>query len=92
MRYARFAMIALAALAAAAAFGPSSGKAAEAKWCAHYGPGLDGPSNCGFHTFQQCLLTVSGIGGFCEINQFYTGPDQSYTDKQYVPRRKKRAN
>jgi len=92
MRFTRLAIIAMAALAAAATFGPSPGKAAEAKWCAQYGPGGDGPRNCGFHTFEQCMLTVSGIGGFCEINQFYTGPDQSYSDKQFVPRRKKHSN
>jgi hypothetical protein len=26
---------------------------------------------CGFVTFQQCLNTVSGIGGFCEPNTQY---------------------
>ena len=30
-----------------------------------------GASNCGFLTIQQCRATVSGIGGFCEPNQFY---------------------
>ena len=24
-----------------------------------------------FSTWQQCMATVSGIGGFCEPNQFY---------------------
>jgi Protein of unknown function (DUF3551) len=41
------------------------------KWCAVYGD--DGGSNCGFLTIEQCWATVSGIGGFCEPNQFYTG-------------------
>ena len=27
--------------------------------------------NCGFLTIEQCRATVSGIGGFCVINQFY---------------------
>jgi len=44
------------------------------KWCAVYG-GSFGGSNCGFVTIEQCRATVSGIGGFCEPNQFYTGPD-----------------
>ena len=30
-----------------------------------------GASNCGFLTIEQCRATVSGIGGFCVINQFY---------------------
>jgi len=42
-------------------------------WCAYYsGPG--GGTNCGFTTFQQCLDTVSGIGGFCEPNTQYQPP------------------
>jgi hypothetical protein len=43
-------------------------KPAEAQnypWCAEYGGTPSGPTNCGFVTFQQCLDTVSGIGGFC---------------------------
>ena len=30
-----------------------------------------GATNCGFLTIEQCRATVSGIGGFCVINQFY---------------------
>ena len=40
-------------------------------WCAVYGGGAGGASNCGFLTIEQCRATVSGIGGFCEPNQFY---------------------
>ena len=40
-------------------------------WCAVYGGRAGGASNCGFSTWQQCMATVSGIGGFCEPNQFY---------------------
>ena len=40
-------------------------------WCAVYGGRSGGASNCGFLTWQQCVATVSGIGGFCERNQFY---------------------
>jgi hypothetical protein len=44
-------------------------------WCAYYsGRALGGASNCGFTTFQQCLATVSGIGGFCEPNTQYRPP------------------
>jgi len=51
-------------------------KPAEAQnypWCAIYGTGFEG-TNCGFTTFQQCLNTVSGIGGFCEPNTQYQYP------------------
>ena len=46
-------------------------KPAEAQnypWCAEYGGTPSGPTNCGFVTFQQCLDTISGIGGFCVRN------------------------
>ena len=37
-------------------------------WCADYS---SGGTNCGFVTFEQCLATVSGIGGFCDPNTQY---------------------
>ena len=41
-------------------------------WCANYGsPSGEGGTNCGFTTFQQCLATVSGIGGSCDRNTQY---------------------
>ena len=40
-------------------------------WCANYGGDASGASNCGFLTLEQCRATVSGIGGFCDPNQFY---------------------
>jgi hypothetical protein len=39
-------------------------------WCAQYSP-RGGARNCGFVTFQQCMATISGIGGFCEPNPMY---------------------
>jgi len=54
---------------------PSSGHADLYPWCAQYSGGAHGGGrNCGFVTFEQCMATVSGIGGFCEPNLFYTGP------------------
>jgi hypothetical protein len=43
------------------------------RWCAQYSGGRfgGGGTNCGFYTLEQCRATVSGIGGFCVINQFY---------------------
>jgi Protein of unknown function (DUF3551) len=54
-----------------------SGTRAEAQnypWCAYYGGKTGGGTNCGFTTFQQCLDTVSGIGGFCNVNTQYQPP------------------
>jgi hypothetical protein len=51
-------------------------QADQYRWCAVYG-GFHGDAgkNCGFVTYQQCLETVSGIGGHCEPNPFY-GPEK----------------
>jgi Protein of unknown function (DUF3551) len=36
-------------------------------WCAQY-TGENCSTNCGFSTRQQCMSTVSGIGGYCYEN------------------------
>jgi hypothetical protein len=43
-------------------------------WCANYGGDAGGSSNCGFSTYEQCLATISGMGGSCDRNPFYTAP------------------
>jgi hypothetical protein len=53
------------------------------RWCAHYG-GLfgGGGTNCYFMTLQQCEAAVSGVGGYCRPNPFYTGPDRPVRRKR----------
>jgi hypothetical protein len=51
----------------ALAFSPAAH--ADGSWCAQYS-GRGGGTNCGFHSFEQCRATVSGIGGFCQPNPF----------------------
>jgi hypothetical protein len=60
-------MIAICALLAAlATIDAGSSNAHAAAWCAKYFG--HGGTNCGFYTYAQCQVTVSGIGGFCEPN------------------------
>jgi len=67
----------LAALAAADLLAPASAQAEPYKWCATFGSGRGGSArNCGFVTWEQCMQTVRGMGGFCEVNLFYTGPEE----------------
>jgi len=41
-------------------------------WCAiYYTVDADGTPSCTFDTREQCMETVSGIGGFCVENQYY---------------------
>jgi hypothetical protein len=43
-----------------------TGTSAQAgPWCAYYDFST---YNCGFHTFEQCLATVRGAGGWCRPN------------------------
>jgi len=60
-------------LAASALFAPGNAQADPYKWCAVLNMG-DATYNCGFVTLEQCRATVSGVGGFCELNQFYNEP------------------
>jgi hypothetical protein len=42
-------------------------------WCAEYS--MQGSSNCGFATYQQCMAALSGNGGYCNANpMFRPGP------------------
>jgi hypothetical protein len=44
------------------------------RWCAEYGGGRGGGgTNCYFVTLEQCRAAISGNGGFCRHNAFYTG-------------------
>jgi hypothetical protein len=50
-----------------------AGAADPYRWCAQYG-GRSGATNCYFMTLGQCRAAISGMGGFCRPNPFYTGP------------------
>jgi hypothetical protein len=53
-------------------------------WCAYYGSGRGGGgTNCGFTTFQQCLATISGMGGFCDRNTQYVPPPGPHAPPAY---------
>ena len=41
-------------------------------WCAQYGG--RGGRNCGFWTYEQCMVTIRGNGGYCVTNAMYRGP------------------
>ena len=61
--------------------------AIEYPWCAQYG-GMSGGGgrNCGFSTLEQCMATVSGIGGDCVRNLFYEGA----AERPAKPKRKRK--
>jgi hypothetical protein len=57
----------LGVLALASVLTGGSSKVEAAAWCAFYDSST---YNCGFHTYQQCLETISGVGGWCQRNFF----------------------
>jgi hypothetical protein len=77
--------LALGAFALAAAVSLESGKASaevEYPWCAAYTGKDRGVVTCGFVTWDQCMATVSGVGGFCQRN-----PRLAYAPDPQRPRR-----
>lgn len=45
----------------------SAGGRPPAPWCAALG-GYIGGFDCGYHTFDQCMATARGLGGYCTPN------------------------
>ena len=41
-------------------------------WCARY-PARLGAMSCYFASYQQCMTTLSGIGGYCFQSPYYRG-------------------
>ena len=70
----RLAITAFAILVASSLTGEA--KADPYRWCAEYGGGRGGGTNCYFMTIEQCRAAISGNGGFCRQNGFYTGDDK----------------
>jgi hypothetical protein len=65
-------VLAIAATLAVAAFaGPA--QAQNYPWCALYGTPYSDTS-CGFVSYEQCMASVSGVGGFCQKNDTYKPP------------------
>jgi hypothetical protein len=65
----RIILVVLAVFAVAA--GISTGAQAQNyPWCAVLNMG-DIAYNCGFVSREQCMVSVSGVGGFCQENNLY---------------------
>lgn len=58
------------------------------QWCAVYGGDFGGGSaNCYFVTLSQCQATLSGLGGLCRRNPYYTGSEQRSGERSSNRRR-----
>ena len=78
------ASLVLAALLASAAAGHAQ-SAYDYPWCAVY-PGRFGAGamSCYYRTWDQCMATMSGIGGSCVQSPYYGhGPGQRAPRREY---------
>jgi len=76
--------IGLASIAIAIA---SAAHAQNYPWCSNFHDGAG--TNCGFSTYEQCMATARGSGGYCAPNNLYVvphaaGPTGHATGKQRV--------
>jgi hypothetical protein len=77
------------AVVAGGSFAAPVARADPYRWCAEYSGRGGGGTNCGFVTLEQCMATVSGIGGFCRENLFYDGiPFGGEPARKRSPRRR----
>jgi hypothetical protein len=65
----RLGAIWLAAAVAGAAAAAAPARAQNYPWCANFADGAG--VNCGFSTYQQCMATSQGSGGYCTKNDLY---------------------
>jgi hypothetical protein len=75
----RLALTALAVVATAVLVQPA--KADPYPWCAVTGGRDDSRESCYYKTFEACLTTIQGLGGFCNHNPRYTGPSAARGDE-----------
>jgi hypothetical protein len=67
--------LATATIAVGVIGAPAPLQAQNYPWCAYYAMGDDGGgTNCGFVSYEQCMVTLSGMGGFCVANNQYHPP------------------
>jgi len=71
MRLIQTAIVAAALIAATSASRAQSPY--DYPWCAIYGR-TSGATSCYYATREQCLVTLSGIGGICIASPYYRGP------------------
>ena len=79
----RYLLCTLGIVLAAAAIGTPA-KAQNYPWCAQYGG--PGGTNCGFTSFEQCMQTLLGMGGFCVQNNWYQPPPGPHQQKSQTQR------
>jgi hypothetical protein len=71
-------IFAIAALATIVMIQPRSADAAPYwPWCSQYGGDMGAAHACAFSSWEQCMQTVRGIGGYCYVNPYGPPPAPS---------------
>jgi hypothetical protein len=65
----RLLLLLLGVFAGAAGIGTTA-RAQSYPWCSNFADGAG--VNCGFTTYDQCMETARGSGGYCAPNTMYT--------------------
>ena len=85
----KLALSAAIALAAMSSLPAPAAATIEYPWCVQYGGDKGGGRNCGFVSYEQCMMTARGAGGMCQQNLFFPG---SASDQPQRPRRRHSSN
>ena len=82
MRLLQASLVAAALLAAPGASFAQS--AYDYPWCAVYTsqPGPGGAMSCYYASYDQCMATMSGIGGYCTRSPYYRGGPAERTPRR----------
>jgi len=71
----------------------SAQSAGSYPWCAiYYRMDAGGTPSCYFDTRQQCMETISGLGGLCVENQYYRGAAVPAPRRAHAAKAHKHAN
>jgi hypothetical protein len=71
----RFAVLIIAILIA----GSITVRAQNWPWCSNFHDGAG--VNCGFSTYEQCMATARGSGGYCAPNNLYVAPHPAMSSR-----------
>lgn len=71
----------VAAAAVSAVFNAGAAQAETYPFCRNNGGA--GPGDCKYVTYDQCLMAISGVGGFCQPN-YWTQPSNAPVDERLL--------
>jgi hypothetical protein len=78
-------LVALTLMATAAMAPRPAAAAYNYPWCATFYDPSRGMKSCSFTSYEQCMETISGIGGICAVNPFYP-PPPPYAERRRAKR------